>query len=122
METKFEDINELIATQKKIIQVQDTMIATKDEIITNLNAIIANDEKIIEGLNNIIRVLEVKVKVAENKTAHWSVVSHGYGDNMYVCECSKCKDTVWVYKDANRKWNYCPNCGAKMAEPMESKR
>ena len=50
----------------------------------------------------------------EPKTGHWKVVSDGYGDNAYICECSECKDTVWVYKDADRKWNFCPNCGAKM--------
>lgn len=47
---------------------------------------------------------------------HWKVVSDGYGDNAYICECSECKDTVWIYKDADREWNYCPNCGAKMDE------
>ena len=56
----------------------------------------------------------------EPKTGHWKVVSDGYGDSAYICECSECKDTVWVYKDADRKWNYCPNCGAKMVEPQES--
>jgi len=59
-------------------------------------------------------------KSQEPKTGHWKVVSDGYGDNAYICECSECKDTVWVYKDADRKWNYCPNCGAKMVEPQES--
>ena len=60
------------------------------------------------------------VKPQEPKTGHWKVVSDGYGDNAYICECSECEDTVWVYKDANRKWNYCPNCGVKMIEPQES--
>ncbi len=54
------------------------------------------------------------VNPQEPKTGRWSIVSDGYGDSAYVCECSECKDTVWVYKDADRKWNYCPNCGAKM--------
>lgn len=54
------------------------------------------------------------------KEGYWKVVSDGYGDNAYICECSECKDTVWVYKDADRKWNYCPNCGAQMVEPWES--
>ena len=62
-----------------------------------------------EALNIAIKALE-----QEQKTGHWKVVSDGYGDNAYICECSECKDTVWVYKDADRKWNYCPNCGAKM--------
>lgn len=50
----------------------------------------------------------------EPRKGYWEVVSDGYSDNAYICECSECKDTVWVYKDADRKWNYCPNCGADM--------
>ena len=68
-----------------------------------------------EALNMAIKALE-----QEQKTGHWTVVSDGYGDNAYICECSECKDTVWVYKDADRKWNYCPNCGCRMVEPQES--
>ena len=45
---------------------------------------------------------------------YWKVVNDGYGDKAYICECSECKDTVWVYTNADRKWNYCPNCGARM--------
>ena len=52
---------------------------------------------------------------------YWKVVSDGYGDKAYICECSECKDTVWVYKNADRKWNYCPNCGAKMDGQVTSK-
>ena len=53
-------------------------------------------------------------KLLKKKSGKWQVVSDGYGDSAYICECSECKDTVWVYKNADRKWNYCPNCGAKM--------
>lgn len=53
-------------------------------------------------------------KLQKQKLGEWKVVSDVYGDSAYICECSECKDTVWVYKDADRKWNYCPNCGAKM--------
>lgn len=52
----------------------------------------------------------------QQKYGKWIVVSDGYGESAYICECSECKDTVWVYKDADRKWNYCPSCGAKMQE------
>lgn len=54
-----------------------------------------------------------------SRKGHWEVVSDGYSDNAYICECSECKDTVWVYKDADRKWNFCPNCGADMREVKE---
>lgn len=53
----------------------------------------------------------------ERKTGKWIVVSDGYGNGeatAHICECSECKDTIWVYKKAPRRWNYCPNCGARM--------
>ena len=71
------------------------------------------------GLKDDIEALDMAIKALEEKTGHWKVVSDGFGDSSYICECSECKDTVWVYKDADRKWNYCPNCGAKMAESEE---
>jgi len=63
--------------------------------------------------------LTMAIKALEEKTGNWKVVCDGFGDSSYICECSECKDTVWVYKDADRKWNYCPNCGAKMNEESE---
>lgn len=56
------------------------------------------------------------------KTGKWIVVSDGYGNGeatACICECSECKDTIWVYKKADRKWNYCPNCGADMRGEQE---
>ena len=53
---------------------------------------------------------------SQKKVGHWVMVSAGYGNNAYICECSVCKDTVWVYKNEDRRWKYCPNCGAKMTE------
>lgn len=55
--------------------------------------------------------------VAERKKGKWIVVSDGYGNGeatSCICECSECKDTMWVYKRAGRRWNFCPNCGAEM--------
>lgn len=51
------------------------------------------------------------------KHGRWITVSDGYGNGVAtasICECSLCKDTIWVYKNDKRKWNYCPNCGARM--------
>ena len=59
------------------------------------------------------------LKEPERKKGKWKVVSDGYGNGeatACICECSECKDTIWVYKKADRKWNFCPNCGAEMEE------
>lgn len=61
-------------------------------------------------------------EVVPVKHGRWIVVSDGYGNGdatAHICECSECKDTIWVYKKATRRWNYCPNCGAKM-EPISA--
>lgn len=57
--------------------------------------------------------------IPDVKHGRWIVVSDGYGNGdaaAHICECSECKDTIWVYKKATRRWNYCPNCGAVMEE------
>lgn len=59
----------------------------------------------------------------ERKKGRWVVVSDGYGygeATACICECSECKDTIWVYKKADRKWKFCPSCGADMRERKES--
>lgn len=67
----------------------------------------------IAGLLNVTEQID-SADVVEVRHGRWKVVNDGYGDNAYICECSKCKDTVWVYRNTDRKWNYCPNCGARM--------
>ena len=61
---------------------------------------------------------ELQAVTIQPKTGRWVVVSDGDGDGdgdgTYICECSECKETLWVYKDAEHRWNYCPDCGAKM--------
>ena len=48
------------------------------------------------------------------KTGHWITTRTFMHDGEYYCDKCKC--------DApnNEKWDYCPNCGAKMVEPQES--
>lgn len=58
-----------------------------------------------------------RVTIHPVKHGRWKVVSDDYGNGeatAHICECSECKDTIWVYKKARRRWNYCPNCGARM--------
>ncbi len=55
--------------------------------------------------------------VEPTKHGRWITVSDGYGNGVAtasICECSLCKDTIWVYKNDKRKWKFCPNCGARM--------
>ena len=50
------------------------------------------------------------VEAVEVVHGHWDEgVNHGY------CCCSKCRD-VYILEEwlTDGKWNYCPNCGAKM--------
>lgn len=75
---------------------------------------------IAEQLNKkgkwFIRTLYDYMTESQPKTGHWIVVNDGYVGNAYICKCSECEDSIWVYSDADKKWNYCPNCGTKMIE------
>lgn len=55
-------------------------------------------------MNEYIRIVELRPYIH----GHWEVVSDGYCDNAYICECSECKDTVWVYKDTDRNGIIAP--------------
>lgn len=110
----FNDVYELIATQKAIIEKQDELIADKDIIISDLG-------EVVDDLSKIIDLQEKKIKKLNNvvnnslhqKTVHW-IDREVYDADRW--KCSVCGRTE-PYKE-----NYCPNCGAKMAEPMESKK
>lgn len=60
------------------------------------------------AMNSAIKLLK-----QEPKTGHWVIAEEfGFGN---ICECSECKESVWIYKDTDT-WNYCPKCGLKMEE------
>lgn len=73
-----------------------------------------------EGFCRVERWIDIAPTIeAEPKHGRWITVSDGYGNGVAtasICECSLCKDTIWVYKNDKRKWKFCPNCGAKMDE------
>ena len=58
-------------------------------------------------------------KAEQQKTGHWEKVNTAREYNSDAYECSECKYIIWTYKDADRKWNYCPKCGAKMESEGE---
>ena len=98
------------------------MTIKQNEIIENKDAIIEINKAIIANLERQVEIHKKLYNETSRKKAHWRVVRHGFEDNMYLFECSNCKDTVWVSKDEILKWNYCPNCGLEMTQPMESKK
>ena len=72
--------------------------------------------------NDIARFPSIQPKP---KTGHWEWVQYDSNPNIGNWHCSECNrivsgaisavNPVYVYK-------YCPNCGAKMVEPQESKK
>lgn len=100
-------MNDLISRQA-VIEVFNRLAREKfslrDEFQYYLNALIDAED-------------EIKALPSAQRTGRWIVVSDGYGNGeatACICECSECKDTIWVYKKSDRKWKYCPNCGADM--------
>lgn len=51
------------------------------------------------------------------KRGHW-IFRIRYSDHpgSALCECSYCRNIVWVYDDPRRRFKYCPMCGAEMKE------
>ena len=72
-----------------------------------------------EAVRGYVRLVKDRLErlPSAERRGRWIVVSDGYGNGeatACICECSECKDTIWVYKKSDRKWKYCPNCGARM--------
>lgn len=68
--------------------------------------------------NIYVPALEIAVREIRREGEWKEVLRYRPTDTAAICECSLCHDTVWVY-DGQRKWNYCPNCGAKMVKDDE---
>lgn len=68
--------------------------------------------------NTFYNGLEVARKIAHDMdAADVAPVRHGRWDNSKASfgeMCSECKFIVWWDDDGPHKFNYCPNCGAKM--------
>ena len=60
-----------------------------------------------EALDMAIQALE-----QEPKTGHWTHEYNGQTNHI----CSYCRF------ESGRKWNYCPNCGAKMESEVNYER
>lgn len=51
---------------------------------------------------------------------HGRWITEPYMDNFITCRCSECMTASAVTSEDNKsRFNYCPNCGAKMDEEVE---
>lgn len=68
--------------------------------------------------NTFYNGLEVARQIAHDMdAADVHPVRHGRWENSKAAfgeMCSECKFVVWWDDDGPHKFNYCPNCGAKM--------
>lgn len=107
----FEDVYELIATQKAIIKKQDEIIANKDIIISNLSRIKDIQEEQIKRLK--IRLNSV-VNITP-KTGHW--IYDNIANNWRCDKCGETPKTMGYVGTADfmrEHFKFCNHCGAKM--------
>ena len=77
---------------------------------------VPSSEETQKILKNVERKLkEIKERPRAQKIGHWEYVQYD-SSNIGNYHCSECRETFPV--DCS-KWNFCPNCGAKMVEPQE---
>ena len=89
---------------------------TLQKALQQKKAGVAN-KRYTEGWNDCL--LRMKSMVHGAKSADVAPVVHGEWENhphAYGFErCSVCHDcTIWGEWADGKKWNFCPNCGAKM--------
>ena len=85
---------------------------------------IDTDEEIEKGRAKWDSGLWIRYKVFEDTITlapRVDPVKHGHWEGKPIAgystvRCSKCGD---VFMENSGKWNYCPNCGAKMDEVKE---
>lgn len=63
------------------------------------------------ALDKLIRDSRLAVMAEAARFGHWKVEEvHSNWTDYYLLKCSKCGADF----KTGAKWNYCPNCGAKM--------
>lgn len=67
------------------------------------------DVGVIVGLKMAVRI--IKEQPSAEKTSRW--VGNGF-DPLHCSVCGKGSDGLLGIPWANKSFNYCPNCGAKM--------
>ena len=110
-----------MATEKRLIYLEDAIariVDTPSEVATMAfegyygfiqnpaNILVARQHEIIDLLETVPTVDAVEVV-----HGRWEPHPHAYGFER----CSVCNDCcIWGEWADGKKWNYCPNCGAKM--------
>ena len=88
--------------------------------LIDANAFILKLKKLEELMRlGDIGEIDINMLIASMPTVDAVEVVHGRWETVssmlgYLC-CSQCKDVyIWETWLGDGKWNYCPNCGAKM--------
>jgi len=93
-------------------QAVDTLIDELARAISDERCCISRGRSTATIMQDILDLPSVKPQ--EPKTGHWITTRTFMHDGEYYCDKCKCESPN------NEKWDYCPNCGAKMVEPQES--
>jgi len=99
------EVEQLPSVQPKPIECED---AVSREAVLEIakQHTLTNDYLAIQSLP--------PVRPQEPKTGHWITTRTIMHDGEYYCDKCNCDSPH------NEKWDYCPNCGARMVEPQES--
>lgn len=74
----------------------------------------AIDENWADSVSIDALEIAVRAMAKEREKGEWiEVQRYRPTDKRAINECSICHDTIWMY-DGDRRWNYCPRCGADM--------
>ena len=99
-----------MANEKRLIDAHDLW---SDIMMLPHNGDMVSSEEVEQAIMDAPTVDAVEVV-----HGRWETVSSMLG---YLC-CSQCKDVyIWDTWLGDGKWNYCPNCGAKMDLKGEDK-
>lgn len=87
-----------------------------EEGLSEIKQLNSNGRKyLLNALNMAIKVLE------ERTTGHWiEDIYEEYTPNHDTWECSNCGEPYLLMGGTpeENKYNYCPNCGARMEKPL----